>query len=80
MIDLVTWCWRVVRALTPLPCPFPPGLRRCAGGGAALPQPALSLEADGPLQYDEAQWEQGWVSQGGEQAYSVRLAVTGHPG
>lgn len=53
---------------------------RCGGGGAALPQPALSLEADGPLQYNEQEWERGWVSQGGEQAYSVRLAVAGHPG
>ena len=53
---------------------------RCSGGGAALPQPQLALESEGPLQYNEAEWEQGWVSQGGEQVYSVRLAVVGHPG
>lgn len=53
---------------------------RCSGGGAALPQPQLALESEGPLQYNEAEWEQSWVSQGGEQVYSVRLAVAGHPG
>ncbi|PRW58303.1 Structural maintenance of chromosomes flexible hinge domain-containing 1 [Chlorella sorokiniana] len=53
---------------------------RCSGGGAALPQPQLALESEGPLQYNEAEWEQGWVSQGGEQVYSVCLAVAGHPG
>ena len=54
--------------------------RRCTGGGGALPQPALVLEAEGPLQYNESDWEQGWVSQGGEQVYSVRMVVSGHPG
>ncbi|KAL4443930.1 hypothetical protein ABPG75_011667 [Micractinium tetrahymenae] len=53
---------------------------RCAGGGGALPQPSLVLELEGALQYDEAEWEQGWVSQGGEEVYSVRMRVSGHPG
>lgn len=53
---------------------------RCAGGGGELPQPSLTLESEGPLQYDEAEWERGWVSQGGEQVYSVRMRVSGHPG
>lgn len=63
--------------------PLPPCflvVYRCAGGGGQLPQPSLVLESEGPLQYDEADWEQGWVSQGGEQVYSVRMRVSGHPG
>ena len=55
-------------------------LCRCTGGGEALPLPLLALESEGPLQYNEQEWEQGWVSQGGEQVYSVRLAVSGCPG
>lgn len=42
--------------------------------------PLLSIESEGPLQYNEQDWEQGWVSQGGEQVYSVRMTVAGHPG
>lgn len=59
----------------------PPGyLCRCGGGSAALPLPGLTLESEGPLQYNEQEWEQGWVSQGGEQVYAVRMIVSGHPG
>lgn len=61
------------------PCPPLPA-SRCAGGGGQLPQPTLVLESEGPLQYDEAEWEQGWVSQGGEQVYTVRMRMSGHPG
>jgi hypothetical protein len=42
--------------------------------------PLLSIESEGPLQYNEQEWEQGWVVQGGEQVYSVRMTVAGHPG
>ena len=43
--------------------------------------PTLVIDSEGrPLQYDEQEWEQGWVSQGGEQVYSLRLVVSGQPG
>ena len=55
---------------------------RCRGDGAALPVPEVSLESEagGPLHYNEQEWERGWVSQGADQVYSVRLALSGHPG
>ena len=42
---------------------------RCSGGGdAGIPLPTIVLDSeDRPLQYNEEEWEQGWVSQGGEQ-------------
>lgn len=45
-----------------------------------LPQPVISFEGEGPLQYDELAWEQGWLSQGGDSVYSVKMVVAGHPG
>ena len=55
---------------------------RCTGGAAAgIPAPAISLDSDDrPLQYDEQEWEQGWVAQGDEHVYSARLTLSGHPG
>lgn len=34
----------------------------------------------GLLQYNEAEWEQGWFSLGGQQVYIVKMALSGHPG
>lgn len=53
---------------------------RCGGGAAALPDPMVTLESEGPLEYDTEKWERGWVVQGNEEVYTVRLAMSGHPG
>eukprot|EP00887_Chlorella_sp_A99_P005757 scaffold1.g5757.t1 len=55
---------------------------RCGGGGgdSPLPRPVIAVEGEGPLQYNEVEWEQGWVSQGGDQVYAVRMTLSGHPG
>lgn len=54
--------------------------RRCLGGDGLLPVPRLVLEAEGPLVYDEAEWEQGWHAQGSDVTYRFKLALSGHPG
>ena len=53
---------------------------RCGGGAAALPEPKITFESEGPLEYNPEQWERGWIAQGNEEIYMVRLAVSGHPG
>ena len=55
-------------------------VRRNGGDGGPLPVPKLVFQSDGPLQYNEEEWEQGWAMRGGEQVYSVRMALWGHPG
>lgn len=42
-----------------------------------MPAPLVSVQAAGPLQYSEQEWERGWVTQGGEEVYAVRLRLAG---
>jgi hypothetical protein len=53
---------------------------RCLGGDGLLPVPRLVLEAEGPLVYDEREWERGWHAQGSDVTYRFKLALSGHPG
>ena len=53
---------------------------RCGGGAATLPEPIVTLESDGPLEYSPEDWERAWVAQGSEEVFTIRMAVSGHPG
>jgi structural maintenance of chromosomes flexible hinge domain-containing protein 1 len=53
---------------------------RCRGGAAVIPHPEITLESTMPLDYNAEEWERGWVAQGNEEVYNVRMTVGGHPG
>lgn len=53
---------------------------RCAGGAATIPAPEIILESTMPLEYNSEEWERGWIAQGSEEVYNVRMTVGGHPG
>jgi hypothetical protein len=53
---------------------------RCAVGEVTIPTPEITLESTMPLEYNSEEWERGWVAQGSEKVYNVRMTVGGHPG